>query len=597
MSRELGAQNIHWKLEDLYDNLDRLEEDIRKADAQADAFSENYKGRVSSLEAPALADALAEFERILDRIGRVSTYAYLNWCTHTDLPERGALFQKTREATTQIHQKILFFEIEWVHVDENRADRLLKEERLSPYRHYLENQRLMKDHVLSEPEEKILSEKSITGSGAWSRFFEETLGATRFSFRGQELTAQEVLSNLYETDRQLRRDAAMALTEGLQSRLRELTFTFNIILADKASDDRLRRFSSWLSSRNLSNEISDESVSALIEAVTGRYDLVARFYNLKRKLLGLDELHDYDRYAPLEQVRKTFKWDQARDIVLDAYEAFEPQIAAIARQFFDSQWIDAPVRSGKRGGAFSHSAVPSAHPYIMLNYTGNIRDIQTLAHELGHGVHQYLSREQGLLQCRPPLTMAETASVFGEMLVFERLYEMETSPETRLAMLASKIDDTMATVFRQITMNLFEDSIHTTRRTAGELSSEKFGELWLKSQNEMFQGSVSLGDHYKIWWSYIPHFIEAPGYVYAYAFGDLLVLALYARYRAEGRPFVGKYLDLLREGGSDWPHVLIGKLGVDLNDSSFWQQGLSAIERLIDQAEELADFKGLRLEA
>ena len=586
---QTGAQEIRWNLADLYPDSNALESDLQGVAATAEDFAQRYRGQVASLDDSGLAASLKEFEAVQERLVRAHTYTYLNWCTHMDDAQRGALLQKVREVSTQIRQKILFFELEWIQLEDSQAEELLKSTAIAPYRHYLECERLTKPHVLGESEEKVHSEKALTGYQAWNRFFDEMVGSTRFSFEEQELTQQEILAKLYSADRQVRQRAAQSFTEGLERYLRELTFIFNTILADKSSDDRLRHYPNWLSSRNLSNQISEEAVQTLIESVTNRYDLVARYYNLKRKLLGLEELHDYDRYAPLEEVETSYSWNQAKDITLKAYESFHPRLGSIAADFFKKRWIDAPVEPGKAGGAFSHPVVPSAHPYILLNYTGNIRDVQTLAHELGHGVHQYLSRQQGLLQADTPLTLAETASTFGEMLVFDRLMKQEANPVAHLSMIVSRIDDIVATVFRQVAMNRFEDRIHTARRTKGELSSDHFSEFWMETQQEMFQGSVRLGDHYRIWWSYIPHFLHTPGYVYAYAFGELLVLALYGRYQKEGEDFVEKYLRLLEAGGSDWPHVLLKKLGIDLNDSRFWQEGILAIEQLITKAEKLAE--------
>ena len=585
---QTGAEGIRWNLADLYPDSNTLESDLQGVAAAAEDFAQRYRGQVASLDDSGLAATLKEFEALQERLVRAHTYSYLNWCTQMDDSKRGALLQKVREVSTQIRQKLLFFELEWVQLEDSQAEKLLKSTALTPYRHYLECERLTKPHVLSEPEEKVLSEKALTGNQAWNRFFDEIVGSARFSFEGQELTQQEILAKFYSANRQVRQRAAQSFTEGLERYLRELTFIFNTLLADKNSDDRLRRYPNWLSSRNLSNEISEETVQTLIASVTNRYDLVARFYNLKATLLGLEELHDYDRYAPLEEVETSYSWDQAKDITLKAYESFHPRLGSIVADFFKQRWIDAPVEPGKAGGAFSHPAVPSAHPYVLLNYTGNIGDVQTLAHELGHGVHQYLSRQQGLLQGDTPLTLAETASTFGEMLVFDRLMKQEDSPGAHLSLIVSKIDDIVATVFRQVAMNRFEDRIHTTRRTKGELSSDHFSEIWMETQQDMFQGSVRLGDHYRIWWSYIPHFLHTPGYVYAYAFGELLVLALYAQYQKEGEDFVEKYLGLLEAGGSDWPHVLLEKLGIDLNNRRFWQEGLSAIEQLIPRAEKLA---------
>lgn len=584
-----GAETVHWDLSDLFDSHTALEAALKQADADAQAFAESYKNKVATLSADGMLRALQAFEALHDTLGRAYTYVYLYWSTDTNNAERGALLQKVRESYTQISQQLLFFELEWVHVDNDEAEVLLNAPTLAAHKHYLELQRLSKEHRLTEPEEKILSEKSITGRGAWNRFFDETLGATRFSLEKEMLTQQQILAKLYEPDRSLRKRAALAFTEGLHGKQRELTFIFNTILADKYANDRLRSYPHWIASRNEDNEVDDATVEALVTSVTSRYDLPARFYRLKAKLLGLEEMMDFDRYAPVGEADTAYGWNEARSLVTASYAEFHPVLGDIVTQFFEKNWIDAALAPGKRGGAFSHGAVPSVHPYILMNYTGKIRDVQTLAHELGHGVHQYLSRKQGVLQAHTPLTTAETASVFGEMLVFQRLMQAETNPKNKLAMLVGKIDDTIATVFRQVAMNRFEDKIHTVRREQGELTADQYGDLWLETQEAMFQGSVTLGAHYKHWWSYIPHFLHTPGYVYAYAFGELLVLALYARYLEVGPSFSEQYVGLLEAGGSDWPHVLIGKLGIDLTDLTFWHQGLNAIDALILEAEGLAD--------
>ena len=588
---ETSANDVRWRLDDLHDSPTDVKESLEEADDAAEAFAEQYQGRISELSPVALATALEELEAIQDRLGRAYAYAHLHWSTDTNDGERGALLQSVREAYNRTNQKLLFVEVEWADVEEAHACEILEHEAVADYRHYLETEYLQKEHVLSEPEEKVLSEESITGTQAWTRYFDETLGATRYELEGEELTQEEILSKLYEPDRALRRNAALSFTEGLTENQRTLTFVFNTLLADKASTDRLRDYDHWLESRNLSNEVDDETVQALIESVTGRYDLVARFYELKRRLLDLDELYDYDRYAPVGEADTTYEWGEARSMVLDAYGDFHPDMQDVARRFFEENWIDAAMAEGKRSGAFSHGTVPSAHPYVLLNYTGKPRDVQTLAHELGHGVHQFLSREQTIFHHGTPLTTAEMASVFGEMLVFQRLMRQEDDPQNRLAMLVSKIDDTLATVFRQVAMNRFEDRIHTERREDGELQPERFAEHWMETQEAMFEGSVTLGDHYRHWWSYIPHFLHTPGYVYAYAFGELLVLALYARYQEAGDAFAEQYVDLLRAGGSDWPHELVGQLGVDLEDEEFWEKGLAQIEDLIAEAEALADPK------
>mgnify|MGYP006276436131 CR=1 FL=1 len=582
------ATDVRWSLDDLHTSPEDARTCLSEAAADAQAIAETYRGRIASLSADALATALESVAAVQDRVGRAYAYAYLHWSTDTSDAQRGAFLQEVRETYTRIHQSLLFVEVEWAQVPDERAETLLAEDALADYRHYLELEHLQKEHVLSEPEEKILSEKSVTGAGAWTRFFDETMGAMRYTFENEALSQQEILSKLYEPDRTVRRRAALAFTDGLKEKQRTLTFVFNTLLADKASNDRLRGYDHWLQSRNLSNEVDDAMVDALVNAVTSRYDVVARFYRLKQRVLGLEEMFDYDRYAPVGEADTTYEWDTAQSLVLDAYGEFHGTMADTARRFFEEQWIDAAVVPGKRSGAFSHGTVPSAHPYVLMNYTGKPRDVQTLAHELGHGVHQYLSREQSIYHHGTPLTTAETASVFGEMLVFQRLMGREGDPQNRLAMLISKIDDTLATVFRQTAMNRFEERIHTARRDEGELSAEQLSAFWMETQRAMFEGSVTLGEHYRHWWSYIPHFLHTPGYVYAYAFGELLVLALYARYQDTGDAFADAYIDVLRAGGSDWPHHLVAELGVDLTDTLFWQQGLAEIESLIDRAEDLA---------
>ncbi len=587
-SASTGAENVRWNLADLYPDRAALDANLAKAEREAEAFAETYRGRVAALDTGVFASAMEQLGKLHDTVGRAYTYSYLNWSTATEDAARGALLQHVREAYTRIGQHLIFFEVEWAALDEANAESMLAAVELAPYRHYLELKYESREHILTELEEKVLAEKAVTGRSAWNRFFDETLGAARFSFRDESLPLQQVSTKLHEPDRGVRKDAQESMTAGLDELKRPLTFVFNTILADKASTDRLRVYEHWLQPRNESNEITRESVDALITSVTGRYNLVHRFYNLKRRLLGLETMYDYDRYAPLGETEQFVTWEDAKKTVLQSYSEFLPEMGEIARRFFDENWIDAPPDAGKRGGAFSHGAVPTAHPYIMMNYTGKVRDVQTLAHELGHGIHQFLSRDQGIFHSDTPLTTAETASVFGEMLVFQRLLRQLETPADRLALLIEKIDDTMATVFRQVTMNRFEDRIHAHRRDEGELSTDDFGRHWMQTQRPMYGDSVTLTDNYTRWWSYIPHFVHTPGYVYAYAFGELLVLALYARYQEEGPEFAARYRELLASGGSDWPHELVGKLGIDLRDPGFWNQGLDAIGALVSEAEELA---------
>ncbi len=587
---ETGAEEVRWDLSDLYEGADdpRLEEDKKKIEKHAEKFAKKYRGQVAELDAGALKNALQEYEQIIETTGKIGSYAHLLWSTDTNRAEYGKLMQEANELSSAIHQKLVFFDVEWLELDEDEADQLIEAESLSHYRHYLKTSRRYKKHTLTEKEEQVLSAKSVTGRSAWNRFFDESLGAARFEIDGEELTQQEALSKLHDPDRELRERAQNALTDTFREMSRTLTFVFNTILADKHTNGRLRNYSSWISSRNLSNEIDDDTVEILIDSVTDHYSLVQRFYRLKKDLLGYDTMYDYDRYAQLLKNKKQVPWDEARETVLRSYGEFHPEMKEVAGRFFTQEWIDAAIRPGKRGGAYSASTVPSVHPYVFMNYDGQIRDVQTLAHELGHGVHQYLAREQGALQAGTPLTTAETASVFGEMLVFRNLMQQLDDPREKLALLVGKIDDSIATVFRQVSMNRFEHAIHNRRREEGELNTDEFSSLWRQTQEAMYGDSIELTENYDIWWSYIPHFLHTPGYVYAYAFGELLVLALYEEYTRQKNGFAENYLDMLRTGGADRPENIVSKVGLDITRPDFWTKGLTAIEKMIDLAEQLA---------
>ncbi|CAN5310427.1 M3 family oligoendopeptidase [soil metagenome] len=585
-----GAEDINWDLSDLYKSPDdpELRNDQGTLETLADQFADNYKSKVAKMNPAEYAQALHDYEKIVQIAGKLGSYSQLIWTTNTEDPALGKLLQQNRELSSEISQKLVFFDVEWLKVDDLKANKLIESDELRSWKHYLVTSRRYKKHTLSEDAEKVMSAKSVTSRSAWNRYFDETLGAARFELDGESLTEQQVLSKLHNPDRELRQRAHQSLTNTFRDHSRTLTFVFNTILADKHTNDKLRGYDSWISSRNLANEIDQSTVDSLVEAVTGKYKLVQRYYDLKRSLLGYDKLYDYDRYAPLAKNRKKISWNQAQESVLEAYGDFHPEMKRIATEFFDKKWIDAAIKPGKRGGAYSASTVTSVHPYVFMNYDGQLRDVQTLAHELGHGVHQYLARKQGELQSSTPLTTAETASVFGEMLVFNRLMESLDDPEEKLALLISKIDDTVATVFRQISMNRFEEKIHTARRSEGEQTTEQFSQHWYETQKALYGESVEITDEYRLWWCYIPHFLHTPGYVYAYAFGELLVLALYNAYRNGQADFVEGYLELLEAGGSDWPHELVNKLGIDIRDKEFWNQGLTLFEQMIDQAEELA---------
>jgi oligoendopeptidase F len=577
---------VAWDLEPLVDGAgpDGVDRQLAEADERAGAFAARYAGKVAALDGPGLEEAMRELAAISELVGKAGSYAHLDFSTDTGDPKRGALVAKVTELGTAIETQLVFFELEWAALDDARADELLEHPGLSFAAHHLRTARRYRPHLLSEAEEKILAEKGQTGSGAWARLFSELMAQVKVSDQPLEVA----LSRLMHPDREVRRTTAEAVTAALEPGLRTRAYIVNTLALDKAVDDRLRNYPSWISARNLSNEASDESVEALVEAVQGRYELARRWYRLKAKILGVDKLADYDRSAALSTDEEHVGWAEARTMVQDVYGSFSSELGDVVRQFFDDRWIDAPVRDGKRGGAFCAYTVPSVHPYVLLNWTSRRRDILTLAHELGHGVHAALARPQGVLQQGTPLTLAETASVFGEELVFGRLLEETKDPEARLALLAEAIEGQIATVFRQIAMNRYEHALHTARREEGELAVDRINELWLGSQQEMFGDSVELSDGYKMWWSYVPHFVNTPGYVYAYAYGQLLALSVYRRYEAEGEAFVPAYLDMLRAGGSKSPEELGRLVGIDLTDPGFWDAGLDLVERQLTAAEDAA---------
>ncbi|MFO0930308.1 MAG: M3 family oligoendopeptidase [Gemmataceae bacterium] len=592
-----SADGVAWNLGDLYAGLDapQITADLDAAERRAQAFEQTYRGKIGVPAGPSadlLLAAVREFEGLCEQLDRPLVYAHLVHAARTDDPRHGALLARTRERRTEINKHLIFFDLEWIQVDAEPVARLLADERLVRYRHYLEQKRVWKPHYLSEPEEKILEEKGVTGRAAFVRLFDETVSTIRctYTFGGkiELLSIQQVLAKLYDADRAVRQAGAAALTAGLRDNARLLTYILNTVVLDHRSDCTLRRHADVMAPRHLANEIRPEVVDALLTATERHHGTVQRYYRLKGKLLGLDQLYDHDRYAPLFADQPAVDWPTARRIVEESYQAFSPQAGAIIREFFDRRWIDAELRQGKRGGAFSASAVPSAHPYILMNYTDKLRDVMTLAHELGHGLHQYLARPVGYLQCDTPLTTAETASVFGEMLTFRRLLQLYPDARTRLAMLCSKIEDAFATVFRQVVLTRFEQKVHRARQEEGELATDQLNALWLEANAPMHGDVVKMTDDYAWWWSYIGHFIHTPFYCYAYSFGELLVLALVKKYEQDGDAFVPKYLEMLSAGGSQPPHVLVAKLGVDVNDPAFWELGLLLLGDMVSEAERLS---------
>ena len=592
-SADLLATDVAWNLEPLVDDRGPAGVDVLLDEAQSrgDQLTA-HRGKVAELDAGGLASVMQELAEVQERIERAGSYAALRFSVDTTEPERGALLQHVEERSTAIGTQLLFFELEWAALPDDQARTLLADDRLAFCRHYLEGVRRYRPHLLSEPEERLMAEKAVTGKGAWARLFSELTSTITVTVDGETLPLEEGLSRLQSADREMRRKSAEAVTEGLAPGLRTRAFVFNTLLADKSVDDRLRSYPNWLASMNLANEASDESVDALVAAVRGRYDVPQRWYALKARLLGVDRLTDYDRMASVASEESQFSWSQAKTLVLDAYASFSPQMAELAQKFFDESWIDAPVRPGKRPGAFCAYTVPSLHPYLLLNWTARRRDVLTLAHEMGHGLHAYLARGQGVFHQGTPLTLAETASVFGETVTFGRLLEATDDPGARLALLAESLEGQIATVFRQTAMNQFEARVHTHRRERGELSVEDFNQHWEDTQTEMLGDAVEITPGYRTWWSYVPHFMATPGYVYAYAYGQLLALSVYKAYQEQGDAFVPRYLELLASGGSKSPEELGSIVGVDLADPGFWDGGLQIVESQLEAAEAAAAASG-----
>lgn len=583
LNEQLGTTAVQWNLHDLFAGIDDplLPGFLQDCEDEASSINGQYAGKVAGLNADELLALVTRMEALSSRLGRVATLAVLNFSTQTQAPQAGAFLQKVRELSSKVGKDLVFFRLEWARVPGERAAKLLTSPVLAQYQHHLEEIRRYQPHMLSEIEEALLLERAPVGRGSWTILFDKVLGHLKFGAKGR--TEEEVLSDLYLPDRESRAQAARDLTAGLQGQLHILTHIFNTLLADKMIDDRLRHFGGWLRSMNLDNELSDRTVEALVNAVVSRYDIPQRYYRLKKRLLGLDELKDYDRYGPLPHLPSTtVAWPECREMVLGAFVDFSPEMAQTARLFFDRGWIHAPVLPGKRSGAFAHPCVPEVHPYVLVNYTGNLRDVSTVAHELGHGVHQFLAAAGGYYHSQTPLVLAETASVFAELLVFTSQLERLTDPLERGAFICQKLESIFATVFRQVAMNRFEDRVHNARRQGRELSSEEISESWLMTQRQMLGDSVTLTDDYGIWWSYIPHFLNTPGYVYSYAFGELLVLSLYRLYQSGDRDaFVAMYLELLRAGGSKSPYELLRGFGSDLDDPEFWHGGLRIMDEML----------------
>jgi len=579
-----------WDLGDLYPGRDspELARDLAALPADATAFRARYDGWLADLSGGELGAAVAAYEKLQEIAGRIMSHAELTRAGNVADPEIARFFQTTHERINAISTDLLFFTLELNRIEDSALDAKLTDPALAHYRPWLRDVRAMRPYQLSDELEKLLHEKSVAGRSAWTRLFDETIADLRFPFRGRDLTEPEAMHLLSDRDGAVRKEAALGIGEVFGRNARLFGLITNTLAKDKEVEDRWRGFPRPISSRNLSNFVEDEVVDALIAAVRRSYpDLSHRYYRLKARWFGVEQLPFWDRNAPLpEDDDRTISWPEAENTVLSAYRAFSPELAAIGEQFFESRWIDARVRPGKAPGAFAHPTVPSAHPYLLLNYQGRLRDVMTLAHELGHGVHQVLAAGQGALMADTPLTLAETASVFGEMLTFRALLARETDPQRRRIMIAGKVEDMLNTVVRQIAFVTFETRVHDERRD-GELTADRICEIWLEVQRESLGPALSLDDPYRYYWTYIPHFIHSPFYVYAYAFGDCLVNSLYAAYEDAHQGFAERYLQLLRAGGTLRHRELLAPFGLDAADPAFWSKGLSVIRGFIDELESL----------
>jgi len=595
MNKIDSASLPRWDLADFYTSLKdpQIQADLDHADAMTKAFASTY-GEKFNASGPwtttELHQAIQDYEKIDELLGKLVSYGYLLFATNVNNPPVLQFFQMIQEQSTTISSHLIFFTLDLNKLEDERLEKAYKESlELARYKPWIDNVRLFRPHQLSADLEKLLHEKAVTGRNAWVRLFEETLAGMKFTVDDQELALAQILDRIGHKEAHIRQEAAQALSKGLAQNASLLTLVTNTLAKDKEIEDHWRLFPHPVAARNLSNQVEDEVVDALVTAVKGSYGRLShRYYALKTKWLGLKKLEYWDRNAPLPETDDTLiPWDEAKETVLDAYHNFHPEMAKIGRNFFDKPWIDAPSQIGKESGAFAHPTVPSIHPYILLNYNGKIRDVMTLAHELGHGIHQVLAADQGLLLSGTPLTIAETASVFGEMLTFKALLAKTTSPEQRRSLLASKVDDMLNTVVRQIAFFEFERTIHERRRK-GELTTEDIGDIWLETQKEALGEAVNIDPIVRPFWGYVSHFIHAPFYVYAYAFGDCLVNSLYSVYESQHPNFAELYIDLLKAGGSKRYPELLRPFGLDAKNPAFWQQGLNVVAGFIDELERIS---------
>lgn len=578
-----------WNLNDFYTSISDpdIEKDIKKADTLSKEFAKRYEGQLDLISADELAIAIRAYETITDLLGKIGSYAQLVYAQNMAKDENTQFYQNICEKLTEISTTTLFFSLEINKLDEVKLQQMQASNKaLNHYAPWIRDTRSFRPYQLSDDLEKLLHEKTVTGKQAWQRLFDETLAGLRFPYEGKMLANAQIFDKLSSKDRDTRKKAAKAIGQVFEENGKIFAMVTNVLAKDKSIEDNLRQFPKPISSRNLVNCIEDEVVDALIHAVKKSYPKLShRYYKLKAKWLGLDKLEYWDRNAPLSDLDdRRIPWDEAQNIVLSAYKKFSPAMATIGQDFFEKRWIDATVHEGKDSGAFSHPTVPSVHPYILLNYQGKSRDVMTLAHELGHGVHQVLSAKQGALMADTPLTLAETASVFGEQLTFQALLASQDDAEKRKSMIAAKVEDMLNTVVRQVAFCEYERKVHDERRQ-GEVPLERIGEIWMEVQNESLGSAFHFDKEYRHFWMYIPHFIHSPFYVYAYAFGDCLVNSLYAVYEQQPQGFEEKYITMLKAGGTLRHKELLAPFGLDASDPAFWQKGLDIISGFIDKLE------------
>ena len=585
-----GAETVRWNLAELFESPTdpTIEKELAAALEEAQAFEAKYKGRVATLSPAEFGEMMATLEEHEEKAARAQMYAHLLHTQNTVEAAAGRLLARINEAGAERGRHAVFFPLELAQISDEQAAKLYADATTAKYRHTVEEARKFRAHQLSEPEERILTDFSPVGNTAWTRLFEELCSSIRVQHDGEDLALAEALTLLRVPDRDVRKRVAGEVSKALESDIRTRAYIFNVILQEKAIDDKVRHFPSWVSSRNLANETSDKAVQALVDAVTGRYDICVRYYRVKKELMGVGELYEWDRYAPISKAERDLSWEDAKELVLGSFNRFSKRAGALVEDFFDHRWIDAPVVPGQEGGAYCAAATPHHHPYVMLNFTGKLNDALTLAHELGHGLHDRLAIKQHIFDFHPPLTLAETASVFAETLTFDRIMAEEKDPKVRLAMLCQQCEGAFATVFRQVAFNRYEDACHTARRSEGELAVEQLGEIWQSKLQPMFGDALTLTDQHKTWWSYVEHFLHTPGYVYAYAFGNLLALSVYHRYLEKGSSFVEDYLGFLAAGGSTRPDELVKTIGMDITDPGFWDAGLKILDGMVTEVEKLA---------